>query len=113
MSVYKRKGKDTYSYDFVIRGQRFSGDTGETTKRAAERFETAKREAAKLEVADQASLYGPTLTFDLAAHRWWEEVGQRIEGFCLADQGPEDFDLCRPTAWQPLPAAPEIKERIE
>ena len=81
MSVYKRKGKDTYSYDFVIRGQRFSGDTGETTKRAAERFETAKREAAKLEVADQAALYGPTLTFDLAAHRWWEEVGQHHRNF--------------------------------
>lgn len=81
MSVYKRKGKDTYSYDFVIRGQRFSGDTGETTKRAAERFETAKREAAKLEVADQAALYGPTLTFDLAAHRWWEEVGQHHKNF--------------------------------
>ncbi|MDW9814979.1 tyrosine-type recombinase/integrase [Sinorhizobium meliloti] len=81
MSVYKRKGKDTYSYDFVVRGQRFSGDTGETTKRAAERFETAKREAAKLEVADQAALYGQTLTFDLAAHRWWEEVGQHHKNF--------------------------------
>ncbi|ASP64434.1 DUF551 domain-containing protein [Sinorhizobium meliloti] len=29
-----------------------------------------------------------------------------IEGFCLADQGPEDFDLCKPTAWQPLPEPP-------
>lgn len=30
-----------------------------------------------------------------------------IEGFCLADQGPEDFDLCRPTAWQLLPPSPK------
>jgi len=29
-----------------------------------------------------------------------------IEGFCLADQGPEDFDLCRPTAWCELPLHP-------
>lgn len=27
-------------------------------------------------------------------------------GFCLADQGPEDFDLCAPTYWMPLPALP-------
>ena len=27
-------------------------------------------------------------------------------GFCLADQGAEDFDLCKPTHWQPLPAPP-------
>lgn len=32
-----------------------------------------------------------------------------IEGFCLADQGPEDYDLCEPTAWQPLPAPPETE----
>ena len=29
-----------------------------------------------------------------------------ITGFCLADQGPEDFDLCNPTHWRPLPAPP-------
>ena len=29
-----------------------------------------------------------------------------IEGFCLADQGSEDFDLCRPTAWCELPLHP-------
>lgn len=29
-----------------------------------------------------------------------------IEGFCLADQGAEDFDLCRPVAWQHLPVHP-------
>lgn len=28
------------------------------------------------------------------------------EGFCLADQGAEEFDLCSPTAWQPLPSPP-------
>lgn len=27
-------------------------------------------------------------------------------GWCLADQGVEDFDLCTPTAWMPLPEFP-------
>ncbi len=26
-----------------------------------------------------------------------------LRGFCLADQGPEDFDLCTPTKWMSLP----------
>jgi hypothetical protein len=29
-----------------------------------------------------------------------------LYGFCLADQGVEDFDLCDPTGWQDLPPAP-------
>ena len=28
-------------------------------------------------------------------------------GFCLADQGVEDFDICTPSAWMPLPAPPK------
>lgn len=30
-----------------------------------------------------------------------------IYGWCLADQGAEDFDLCFPTHWMPLPKPPE------
>ena len=29
-----------------------------------------------------------------------------IYGFCVADQGPEDFDLCHPTHFIPLPPPP-------
>lgn len=29
-----------------------------------------------------------------------------ITGFCIADQGPEDFDICNPTCWRPLPTPP-------
>lgn len=31
-------------------------------------------------------------------------------GFCLADQGPEDSDLCKPTHWMPLPEPPKDGE---
>jgi len=27
-------------------------------------------------------------------------------GFCLADQGAENFDLCEPIYWRPLPEIP-------
>ena len=30
-----------------------------------------------------------------------------LYGFCLADQGAEDFDLCKPTHWMPLPEPPQ------
>lgn len=29
-----------------------------------------------------------------------------LYGFCLADQGPEDFDLVEVKLWQPLPSPP-------
>lgn len=29
-----------------------------------------------------------------------------LYGFCLADQGPEDFELCEPKCWRPLPTLP-------
>lgn len=29
-----------------------------------------------------------------------------LYGFCLADQGPEDFDLVDVSIWQPLPEPP-------
>lgn len=76
MSVYKRPGKDTYSYDFILRGRRFSGDTGATTKREAERIEESKRKVAQSQVAAEASFFADTMTFEVAASRWWLEVGQ-------------------------------------
>lgn len=80
MSVYKRKGQDTYSYDFQLRGRRFSGDTGATTKREAVRFEEARKEAERAKLAEEASFYGKELTFELASSRWWTEVGQHNSG---------------------------------
>lgn len=36
---------------------------------------------------------------------WGKASHMPWQGYCLADQGPEDFDLCEPTHWMPLPSA--------
>lgn len=74
MSVYPRKRKDgstVWHFDFVIDGRRVHGSTGQATRRAAEAFEARKRK----EVASGA-LDRPELTLDLAAGRWWADVGR-------------------------------------
>lgn len=76
MSVYKKNGRDTYSYDFEIRGRRFSGNTGATSKREAKRFEEAQKEIERARLAEEASFFAPTMTFEIASSRYWLEVGQ-------------------------------------
>lgn len=81
MSTFKPKGSKTYHYDFQLKGHRFHGPTGKTEKRAAQEVERAQRRAAALEVekieAQQAQLKGEAaLTFDVAAGRYWTEVGE-------------------------------------
>lgn len=72
MSVYKRPGRATYSYDFRFRGQRFSGTTECSSKRDAERFEEEVRRKAKANVIDTTK----PLTMADAAALYWSEVGQ-------------------------------------
>lgn len=72
MSVYKRPGHAVYSYDFRYRRQRFSGSTGCTSKREAERFEEAERQRIKALQFDATK----PLTFKAAAAQYWNEVGQ-------------------------------------
>lgn len=38
--------------------------------------------------------------------RWTKTSHVPIYGWCLVDQGAEDCDLCKPSAWQPLPTPP-------
>lgn len=71
MSVFKRPGQETYSYDFQTGGVRFTGNTGATTKREAEREEQKQREAAKA-VARRST---EPLTVGVAFARYFMEVG--------------------------------------
>lgn len=81
MSVYKRPGKATYSYDFIVGGRRFSGDTRQTKKRDAERVEERERELAKTQAALTTAMHAEELNFGLAALRWYEEVAKHHANF--------------------------------
>jgi integrase len=76
MSVYKKAGRQTYSYDFQLRGRRFTGDTGQTSKREAKLYEDEQRQEALALLAREQSFFADTMTFEIAAIRWWEEVGK-------------------------------------
>lgn len=81
MAVFKPTGSKNYTYDFTISGRRFHGSTGKTEKRAAKEVERKAREAAKREIeqanAAAAQLKGDApLTFDMAAGKYWKEVGE-------------------------------------
>lgn len=44
---------------------------------------------------------------DVRVVRYGKTSHVPLYGWCTADMGPEDCDLCDPTHWMPLPAAPE------
>lgn len=72
MSVYRPKASRFWQYDFVLKGHRFHGSTGQETRRAAEAIERRYRlEAAEGRLGDTGGL-----TIDQAAGRWWIEVGE-------------------------------------
>jgi integrase len=71
MSVYKRPGQQEYSFDFRYRRKRFSGPTGCTSKREAEKFEQAEKDRLKALQFDASK----PLTFKAAAAQYWNEVG--------------------------------------
>lgn len=39
--------------------------------------------------------------------RWGKTSHIPMYGFCLADQGPEDFDMCEPRCWTYMPQPPK------
>jgi hypothetical protein len=59
-------------------------------------IETAPKDRAFLAWVDDA----------IRVVRWGKTSHVPMYGFCLADQGAEDFDLCEPTHWMPLPPPP-------
>ncbi len=78
MPVYIRKdSKDgTYSYEFRLRGHRFSGNTGKKTEREARQYEKIKRKEAELRASEQDAFKSEDLTFETASMKYWHEVGQ-------------------------------------
>jgi integrase len=75
MSVYKRADSPYYHYDFQWRHSRFHGATGETDRRKAEAFERAEKERVKRQGA-LGTQHAASMSFDIAADRYWLEVGQ-------------------------------------
>lgn len=72
MSVYKPAKSRFFQFDFVIRGRRFHGSTGQETRRAAEASERRLR----IEAAEGRLGEASAGTLDQAAGRWWAEVGK-------------------------------------
>lgn len=75
MSIYKRPDSPYYHYDFQCRRTRFHGSTGETDRRKAEAFERAEKERVKRNAA-LGTEPAASITFDIAADRYWLEIGQ-------------------------------------
>lgn len=72
MSVYP-KGR-YWHYDFVYRGRRYHGSTGQETRRNAEAVERAKR----LEAATGAREDAGDMTLDIAVSRYFDEVNHTL-----------------------------------
>lgn len=71
MSVYKRKGSDTYSFDFELYGARHSGNTGEPTKRRAEQYVSDLKKTLKSAKAESSK----PMNFGAAWSLYWDQVG--------------------------------------
>lgn len=79
MSIYQ-KGKDkTFHFDFWINGYRFTGNTGTTNRREAQRLEQVERRKAK-ETTTTRELAERLFTLEYACGRYWSESGQYHSG---------------------------------
>lgn len=83
MSVYKSGKSPYYQYDFVLNGNRFHGSTKATTKKAAETVERELRAKAATEIEQSIANANGPLTIDIAAGRYFNEVG--IDHACSDD----------------------------
>ena len=72
MTVYLPKNSRYWAYDFQLKGRRYYGSTGVETKRKAEEVERRIRGQAATGELDT----GSDMTWDMAAGRWWMEVGR-------------------------------------
>lgn len=75
MSVYKPKGSPTYVYDFWVKRRRFTGNTGQAEKRAAEKEQDRIKRAIEAEIAEEEKTARGPMTFGAACARYMLEVG--------------------------------------
>jgi integrase len=80
VSVYKRPDAETYSFDFQVGGRRFHGNTGCKSKKEADAIERQLKVKAKADIEAEQRTGNAPLTLDLAAGRYWQEVGQHHRG---------------------------------
>lgn len=80
MSVYKSPKSSFYGYDFQLHGRRFFGSTKARSKREAEALERQIRVKAKEDIEREMKTGNGPMTFDVAAGRYWTEVGQHHRG---------------------------------
>lgn len=78
MSVHKLKNSPYWQYDFEVNGVRFYGSTKLKDRKKAEALEKDLKADAKKKLKE-ANKNGP-LTINLAAGRFWHEVGQYHSG---------------------------------
>lgn len=76
MSLYKPAKSPFYSYDFQIHGRRFHGSTKARNKKDAEAIERQLKAQAKADLEQEKRTGTGPLTLDIAAGRYWTEVGQ-------------------------------------
>ena len=76
MSVFKDPKSPFYRYDFQINGRRFFGSTKARSKKDASAVEADLRKKAKADLEQEARTGKGPLTLDVAAGRYWTEVGQ-------------------------------------
>lgn len=75
MSVYKRPGARTYSYDFRLGGNRFSGDTGKAREREARHEEDRIRREQQARLDRLKGNFGADMTVGAAFTRYMLEIG--------------------------------------
>lgn len=76
MSIYKGAKSPFYAYDFQLHGRRFFGSTKATNKKDAEQVERELKAKARADIKAHTRDSNGPLTLDVAAGRYWTEVGQ-------------------------------------
>jgi integrase len=74
--LHRRPGSSFWHYDFWIESNRFAKSTGESNKDEAQKVLDDKWADAVAAVKRKKKSGRTPMTFGVAAHRWWDEVGQ-------------------------------------